>query len=109
MRQMRAVLAKSRRRCGTRCDDCHPDARQDFAGLGSYLLTGKDRVDPSHRVGWIKYRNLPTARLDVAIRIMAGTASLSATKQPVYQLPLPRGGGRERALHRKSMQGLRLS
>lgn len=57
-----------------------------FVGLGSYLLTGRDRVDPSQRVGWIEHRNLPTERLDVAIRIMAGTASLSYTKRPVFHL-----------------------
>lgn len=57
-----------------------------FVGLGSYLLTGRDRVDPSQRVGWIEHRNLPTKHLDVAIRIMAGTASLSYTKRPVFHL-----------------------
>lgn len=61
---------------------------RSFMGLGSYLLTGKDRIDPSQRVGWIEYRNLPTERLDIAIRIMAGTASLSYTKQPVFHLSI---------------------
>lgn len=59
-----------------------------FVGLGSYLRTGKDRVDPSLRVGWIEFRNLPTRRMDIAERIMAGTASLSYTKKPVFHLSI---------------------
>lgn len=61
---------------------------ESFVGLGSYLRTGKDRVDPSQRVGWVEFRNLPTRRMDIAERIMAGTASLSYTKTPVFHLSI---------------------
>ncbi|HEU0297852.1 MAG TPA: relaxase/mobilization nuclease domain-containing protein [Longimicrobium sp.] len=59
-----------------------------FVGLGSYLREGKNHVYPSLRVGWTEFRNLPTSRMDIAERIMAGTASLSYTKKPVFHLSI---------------------
>jgi hypothetical protein len=67
-------------------------ANQTFGGsffeLGDYLRRGRDRVDPSRRVGWIECRNLPTGRMEIAERIMEGTASLSYTGKPVFHLSI---------------------
>jgi Relaxase/Mobilisation nuclease domain len=60
----------------------------DFGDLGDYLRRGRGRVDPSQRVGWVEFRNLPTRRMDIAERIMAGTASLSYTSKPVFHLSI---------------------
>lgn len=60
----------------------------DFGDLGDYLRRGRGRVDPSLRVGWVEFRNLPTRRMDIAERIMAGTASLSYTRKPVFHLSI---------------------
>jgi hypothetical protein len=60
----------------------------DFGDLGDYLRRGRGRVDPSQRVGWVEFRNLPTRRMDIAERIMAGTASLSYTRKPVFHLSI---------------------
>jgi Relaxase/Mobilisation nuclease domain len=60
----------------------------DFGDLGDYLRRGRGRVDPSQRVGWVEFRNLPTRRMDIAERIMEGTASLSCTRQPVFHLSI---------------------
>ena len=60
----------------------------DFWDLGDYLRRGRGRVDPSQRVGWVEFRNLPTRRMDIAKRIMAGTASLSYTRKPVFHLSI---------------------
>ena len=63
--------------------------RESFEDLGDYLLTGKDRVDPADRVSWMEFRNLPTARMDVAALLMAGTASISTrTRQPALHLSI---------------------
>jgi hypothetical protein len=59
-----------------------------FLGCGVYLRSGWDRVDPSRRVGWIECWNLPTRRMDVAERIMEGTAILSHTSKPVFHLSI---------------------
>lgn len=61
---------------------------ESFGGLASYLETGESRVDPAQRVGWTEFRNLPTERMDVAVPIMRGTASLSGTQQPVFHLSI---------------------
>jgi hypothetical protein len=61
---------------------------ESFGGLASYLETGESRVDPAQRVGWMDFRNLPTERMDVAVPIMRGTASLSGTQQPVFHLSI---------------------
>lgn len=61
---------------------------ESFGGLASYLETGENRVDPAQRVGWTEFRNLPTERMDVAVPIMRGTASLSGTQQPVFHLSI---------------------
>ena len=60
----------------------------DFGDLGDYLRRGRGRVDPSQRVGWIEFRNLPTRRMDIAERIMAGAASFSSTSKPVFHLSI---------------------
>lgn len=60
----------------------------DFWDLGDYLRRGRGRVDPSQRVGWVEFRNLPTRRMGIAERIMAGTASLSYTRKPVFHLSI---------------------
>jgi hypothetical protein len=60
----------------------------NFFELGEYLRRGRNRVDPSRRVGWLECRNLPTARMDIAERIMEGTASLSYTGKPVFHLSI---------------------
>lgn len=60
----------------------------EFGDLGDYLRRGRGRVDPSDRVGWVEFRNLPTRRMDIAERIMAGTASLSYTSKPVFHLSI---------------------
>jgi hypothetical protein len=60
----------------------------DFGDLGDYLRRGRGRVDPPQRVGWVEFRNLPTRRMDIAERIMAGTASLSYTRKPVFHLSI---------------------
>jgi hypothetical protein len=61
---------------------------ESFGGLASYLETGESRVDPAPRVGWMEFLNLPTERMDVAVPIMQGTASLSGTQQPVFHLSI---------------------
>jgi hypothetical protein len=66
---------------------------ESFGGLGSYLETGENRVDPAQRVGWMEFRNLPTERMDVAVPIMRGTASLSGTQQPVFHLSISWASG----------------
>jgi hypothetical protein len=67
-------------------------ANQTFGGsffeLGDYLRRGRSRVDPAQRVGWLECRNLPTERMDIAERIMDGTASLSYTGKPVFHLSI---------------------
>lgn len=60
----------------------------DFGECGDYLRRGRGRVDPSQRVGWVEFQNLPTRRMDIAERIMAGTASLSYTRKPVFHLSI---------------------
>jgi hypothetical protein len=60
----------------------------DFGDLGDYLRRGRNRVDPSQRVGWVEFRNVPTRRMDIAERIMEGTASLSYTRKPVFHLSI---------------------
>jgi hypothetical protein len=60
----------------------------DFGDCGDYLRRGRGRVDPSQRVGWVEFQNLPTRRMDIAERIMAGTASLSYTRKPVLHLSI---------------------
>jgi hypothetical protein len=60
----------------------------DFGDCGDYLRRGRGRVDPSQRVGWVEFQNLPTRRMDIAERIMAGTASLSYTRKPVFHLSI---------------------
>jgi hypothetical protein len=63
--------------------------RESFEDLGVYLLTGKGRVDPADRVSSMEFRNLTTARMDVAVRLMAGTASISTrTRQPALHLSI---------------------
>jgi Relaxase/Mobilisation nuclease domain len=59
-----------------------------FFELGDYLRRGRNQVDPSRRVGWIECRNLPTRRMEIAERIMEGTASLSYTGKPVFHLSI---------------------
>jgi hypothetical protein len=39
-------------------------------------------------VGWVEFRNLPTRRMGIAERIMAGTASVSYTRKPVFHLSI---------------------
>lgn len=51
------------------------------------MLTGKDRVHPDQRVSWMECHNLPTARMEVAVRLMAATSRRSRrTQLPVLQL-----------------------
>jgi hypothetical protein len=61
---------------------------ESFGGLASYLETGESRIDPAQRVGWMEFQNLPTERMDVAVPIMRGTASLSGTQQPVFHFSI---------------------
>jgi hypothetical protein len=61
----------------------------DFGELATYLQTGRHHVHPDQRVTWMEFRNLPTARLDVAVRLMEGAASRSkATRKPVLHLSI---------------------
>lgn len=51
------------------------------------MLTGRDRVHPDQRVSWVECHNLPTERMEVAVRLMAATSRRSRrTKLPVLQL-----------------------
>jgi hypothetical protein len=60
---------------------------KSFKFCGEYMLTGKDRVHPDQRVSWIECHNLPTERMEVAVRLMAATSRRSRrTKLPVLQL-----------------------
>lgn len=62
---------------------------RDFGELGSYLEFGRHHVDPAERVAWMKFRNLPTERMDVAVRLMGAAASISRrTQQPVLHLSI---------------------
>lgn len=61
----------------------------DFGELATYLQTGRHHVHPEQRVTWMEFRNLPTARLDVAVRLMEGASSRSkATRKPVLHLSI---------------------
>lgn len=60
---------------------------KSFKCCGEYMLTGKDRVHPDQRVSWMECRNLPTERMEVAVRLMAATSRRSRrTQLPVLQL-----------------------
>lgn len=51
------------------------------------MLTGRDRVHPDQRVSWMECHNLPTERMEVAVRLMAATSRRSRrTQLPVLQL-----------------------
>jgi hypothetical protein len=51
------------------------------------MLTGRDRVHPDQRVSWMECHNLPTKRMEVAVRLMAATSRRSRrTQLPVLQL-----------------------
>jgi Relaxase/Mobilisation nuclease domain len=60
---------------------------RSFKFCGAYMLTGRDRVHPDQRVSWMECHNLPTERMEVAVRLMAATSRRSRrTQLPVLQL-----------------------
>ncbi|HEX2093209.1 MAG TPA: relaxase/mobilization nuclease domain-containing protein [Longimicrobiaceae bacterium] len=60
---------------------------KSFKCCGEYMLMGKDRVHPDQRVSWMECHNLPTERMEVAVRLMAATSRRSRrTQLPVLQL-----------------------
>lgn len=60
---------------------------KSFKFCGEYMLTGRDRVHPDQRVSWMECHNLPTERMEVAVRLMAATSRRSRrTQLPVLQM-----------------------
>lgn len=80
-----------------------------FKGLLSYLETGKDGKQ-TDRIDWVESRNLGTARLDVAGRIMAATARESVrTEKPVFHFSIsfaPEDGEVTREMMRSAADGV---